>query len=149
MILALRKKQLLSLSLFFVASLLCLGMLRAETMPLSNLEGVGPQSPLSSLECRLVYPIVSGVPSPYSISKSQRSFNSFLISIHKKIIHESAYLSRSVKNLLMDVKNLLEIDISSFFPIFSCKSIENEAIFLFAVFVVYSPLVQGEREVEK
>lgn len=149
MILVLSKRQLLFLFLFFIASLLCPNMLRAETMSLLNLEGFGARSPLSSLECRLVYPVANGVPSDYSVYRPQRSFNPFLILIHKKIIHGGACSSRKVKNLLMDVKNLLEIDTSSFFSGFSCKSVKNEAIFLFAVFVVYSPLFRGEREVEK
>lgn len=149
MILVLSEKQLLFLFLFFITSLLCPNMLRAETIPLSNLEGAGSRSPLSSLECRLVYTVANGISSAYSVSTSQRSFNSFLVSIHKKIIHESACLSRREKNLLMDVKNLLRIDIGSFFSNYLHKPVENGAIFLIAGFVIYSPLVRGEREVEK
>jgi hypothetical protein len=49
----------------------------------------------------------------------------------------------------MDVKNLLRIDIGSFFSNYLHKPVENGAIFLIAGFVIYSPLVRGEREVEK
>lgn len=143
MILALRKKQLLSLLLLYIASLFCPGTLRAEAMPLMN------SKRLEAWDSLAWCPRANEMWVHNSFWGSKGTFCPFLASIHKKIVHIGSYASENFKNLLINFENLLSVDISGFFLFFLRKSVENGAIFLVAVFVIYSPLFRGEREVEK
>jgi hypothetical protein len=143
MILALRKKQLLSLLLLFIAIILCPGTLRAEATPWLNLKVAGLSSPLPGC------PITSEMRSFNSFFGSPKNFYAILKAIHNRIIHKSSCESDNFKSLLMNYENLLLIGSSRFLLVFLSKSVENGAIFLVAVFVIYNPLFRGEREVEK